>query len=133
MSVSSVRGKKETPVTTNILEFLKERVLSVSDITRTKKLSEILNEYADKKSSEIFIVQNTKKKNAQAVISDLEYFQELLSYKETVDSSIDDLMYEIAFERKDDTADISLSQIISDNALDTERIFEMVDEVEEDS
>lgn len=131
--MSSVRGKKETPVTTNILEFLKERVLSVSDITRTKKLSEILNEYADKKSSEIFIVQNTKKKNAQAVISDLEYFQELLSYKETVDSSIDDLMYEIAFERKDDTADISLSQIISGNALDIERIFEMVDEVEEDS
>jgi len=122
----------KTSVSTNTLDFLKENVLTISDLTRTKKLTEILNSYADTVSQKIFIVQNSKNKKAQAVISDLEYFQELLKYKEAVDEAVEQLMYEVALERKDDAAEFSLAQIISDNGLDIRRILSLVKEVEEE-
>jgi hypothetical protein len=124
--------EKVTEVNVKTLEFLKEKVLTVSDLTRTKKLAEILNSYADKTSYEIFIVQNSKNKSAQAVISDLEYFQELLRYKEAVDEAIDQVIHEITLERKDDAADIDLLQVIAEHNLDGTKIFSLIDEVEEE-
>lgn len=44
----------------------------------------------------------------------------------------DELMYQIALERKGDVADIALSQIISDFELDIDRILALSERAEED-
>ncbi|ADG07441.1 hypothetical protein [Kyrpidia tusciae] len=102
-------------VTTDTLAFIQDHVLNVTDLVRTKKLSQILDSYADTKSTEIFIVQNEKRRNAKAVIVDLEYFEELLRYKEAVEQVMDEEMVRVAAERKDDVADIPLEQVIGDD------------------
>ena len=85
--------RKERPtVNTDTLGFLRKNVYSVTEITRQKKLSEILDLYSDKVTDEVFVIQNGKKKNAQAVIVDLEYFEELLSIKEEVDLAFDHVL-----------------------------------------
>jgi hypothetical protein len=114
------------------IQFVKESVLSVSELTRTKKLTEILNSYAESHSRDVYIVQNSKNKQARAAIADLDYFQELLSYKEAVDAATDEIMYEIVLERKDDVADIKLEQIIEELNLDEERILKLAESIEEE-
>lgn len=115
--------------TAEMLAFLKNQVLTVTDITRSTKLTEILDSYAAKLPSEdVFVVQNTRNKDAQAVIADLEYFQELLMYKEAVEQSIDEITYQVALERKDNPAEIDLAQVIADQGLDMERIMKLVED-----
>lgn len=114
------------------LSFVRERILNVSDLTRTKKLAQILTEYAGVRSEEIFVVQNARNKEGQAVISDLEYFEELLTYKDAVDDAIDELMYEVALERSSDLASIPLSEVIEKLDLNVERIIALSNEAEED-
>ncbi|HHY66014.1 MAG TPA: hypothetical protein GX517_02220 [Alicyclobacillus sp.] len=102
-------------VTTDTLAFIQDHVLNVTDLVRTKKLSQILDSYADTKSTEIYIVQNDKRRNAKAVIVDLEYFEELLRYKEAVDQVMDEEMIRVAAERKGEVADIPLEQVVGDD------------------
>jgi len=118
-------------VTTDTLEFVQAHVLNVTDLVRTKKLSQILDSYADTKNTEIYIVQNDKRRNAKAVIVDLEYFEELLRYKETVEQVMDEEMVRVAVERKDDVADIPLEQVIGDDFIFDEINAEM-DKIELD-
>jgi len=113
------------------LSFVREKVLSVSDLTRTKKLTEILNLYAADISEEVYVIQNSKNKKASAVISDLEYFQELLLVKEAVEDAVDQLIYDVAIDRKDDPADINLNQIIRGGNLDQDRILDILKAIEE--
>ncbi len=54
-------------------QLVKESVLSVSELTRSKKLAEILNSYAESCSRDIYIVRNSKNKQARAAIADLDY------------------------------------------------------------
>ena len=118
-------------VTTDVLKFLNERVLSVTQLTRKNKLTEILDSYSqEEKSTDVYVIQNTKKPG-KAVIADLEYFQELLAYKEAVDWALDHAIEEIALERKETIADIPLAKVIQDNQLDVDRIMQLVNEVEE--
>lgn len=115
--------------TAEMLAFIKNQVLTVTDITRSTKLTEILDSYAAKlPSEEVFVVQNTRNKDAQAVIADLEYFQELLMYKEAVEQAIDEIMYQVASERKDNPAEIDLARVIADQDLDMERIMKLVED-----
>ncbi len=114
------------------IQFVKESMLTVSDLTRTKKLTEILNSYADQSSRDVYIVQNSKNRQARAAIADLDYFQELLRYKEAVDAATDEIMHEIILERMDDVADIELEKVIADFNLDEKRIQELVNLIEED-
>lgn len=119
-------------VTTDILKFLNERVLSVTQLTRSKKLTEILDSYStQEKSTDVYVVQNVKKPG-KAVIADLEYFKELLAYKEAVDWALDHAIEEIALERKETVANIPLSQAIQNNQLDVDQILKLVHEVEEE-
>ncbi len=75
-------------INTDLLKFVKKNILSVTELTRSTKLTEILNSYAaTEKNTEIYIVQNNKVKNAQAVIIDLKYFEELLACKEAIENS----------------------------------------------
>lgn len=85
------------------LNFVRSNVLNVSDVTRTKKLTQILNSFAGRKSEEIFVVQNSKKKDAQGALIDVDYLLELLKYKavleEMLEESVDSLMIETVRER----------------------------------
>ena len=115
----------KTAMRADHLKFLKERVLNIQDITRSKKLTQILDSYAERVSDEVFVIQNDRKKDARAVIADLEYFEELLMYREAVEQAIDDGMDEVARERKDTTADIPLDQVVAGLDLDVDRIVAM--------
>lgn len=121
-----------TTTRSDVLKFVKDNVLNISDLTRTSKLAQILELYADKTSDELFVVQNTRNKNGRAVIANLEFFEELLSYKEAVDEAIDQTMYQIALERKDEPADISLAQVIAELGLDVNRIAHLSELVEDE-
>ncbi len=121
-----------TTTRSDVLKFVKDHVLNISDLTRTSKLAEILALYADKTSDELFVVQNTRNKNGRAVIANLEFFEELLSYKEAVDEAIDQTMDRIALERKDEPADISLAQVIAELGLDVHRIAHLSEVVEDE-
>ena len=120
-----------TTTRSDVLKFVKDNVLNISDLTRTSKLAEILELYADKTSDELFVVQNTRNKNGRAVIADLEFFEELLRYKEAVDDAIDQIMDQIALERKDEQAEIPLAQVISELDLDVNRIAQLSEVLEE--
>ncbi|OFW74938.1 MAG: hypothetical protein A2201_02905 [Alicyclobacillus sp. RIFOXYA1_FULL_53_8] len=119
-------------VTTDTLNFVQNHVLNVTDLVRTKKLSEILDQYADTKSTEVFIVQNDKKRNAKGVILDLEYFTELLHYKEAVEEAIDDYMIQVVTERKDDLANLTLDEILAESSITKEELDAAMNEVELD-
>lgn len=114
------------------LEFLKENVYGITDITRTNKLSEILNRFAGKETSEIFVVQNAKNKNAAAVISDLEYFEHLLDVKEFFEEIVDSYMNQVTIERENDTADIPLVNALEGEEIDFENILALANEIEID-
>ncbi len=122
----------KTDTGADTIQFVKESVLSVSDLTRTKKLTKILNSYAESHSRDIYIVQNSKNKQARAAIADLDYLQELLRYKEAVDAATDEIMYEIALERKNDSTELGLEQVIERFNLEEERILKLAESIEEE-
>ncbi|MHB1685720.1 MAG: hypothetical protein ACYCYO_23425 [Bacilli bacterium] len=122
----------KTAMRADHLKFLKERVLNIQDITRSKKLTQILDSYAERVSDEVFVIQNDRKKEARAVIADLEYFEELLMYREAVEQAIDDGMDEVARERKDTIADIPLGQVVAGLDLDVDRIVAMSEDFAKD-
>lgn len=121
-----------TQTRSDLLRFVRNNVLNVTDLTRTTMLADILKEYSGVRSDEIYIVQNARNKDGQAVIADLEYFEELLTYKEVVDQAIDEVMYQVALERKNDFADVSLAQVISSFDLDVNRILTLSETIEEE-
>lgn len=121
-----------TTTRSDVLKFVKDNVLNISDLTRTSKLAEILELYAHQTSDEVFVVQNTRNKNGRAVIANLEFFEELLSYKEAVDEAIDQTMYQIGLERKDEPADVPLAQVIAELGLDVNRIAHLSEVVKEE-
>lgn len=114
-------------VSSETLNFLKDNVLSVTDLTRKNKLTEILNQYAVKESSEVYVIQNHKKKDAHAVLVDLDYFQRLLKYEEIVEEALDEEVLKTAMERKDDKADLSLDDVISEDDFDYEILMNKLD------
>ncbi|QSO47519.1 hypothetical protein [Alicyclobacillus mengziensis] len=120
----------KSPVTSDVLQFVQNHVLSVTDLVRTKKLSEILDSYADTVSDEIFVVQNGKNKNAKAVLSDLEYFQKLLKYQEIVEQAIDLHMLEVTLKRKNDVGDMSISDVLEDEDITWDEVITCMDEIE---
>ena len=122
----------KTAMRADHLKFLKERVLNIQDITRSKKLTQILDSYAERVSDEVFVIQNDRKKDARAVIADLEYFEELLMYREAVEQAIDDGMDEVVRERKNTIADIPLGQVVAGLDLDVDRIVAMSEDFAKD-
>ena len=123
--------RKERPtVNTDTLGFLRKNVYSVTEITRQKKLSEILDLYSDKVTDEVFVIQNGKKKNAQAVIVDLEYFEELLSIKEEMDQAFDQVLLEEASERVNHEANLGLSDVFDEEDINVDSLLDQLEEEE---
>lgn len=130
MGVHLLPRKKRSTVSTDTLDFLRKNVYNVTDITRQKKLSEILDLYSGKVTDEVFVVQNGKKRNAQAVIVDLEYFKELLSIKEEVDQAFDQVLLEEASERINHEANLGLSDVFDEEDIDVDSLLEQLEEEE---
>lgn len=130
MTMEQNHESTKGPVTSDVLQFVQNHVLSVTDLVRTKKLSEILDSYADTVSDEIFVVQNGKNKNAKAVLSDLEYFQKLLKYQEIVEQAIDLHMLEATLRRKNDVGDLSISDVLEDEDITWDEVVACMDEIE---
>lgn len=127
--VSDVLVKNK--VDSNMLEFLQTNVLNITDLTRTNKLSEVLNKFSEKETNEIFVVQNHKNKEAAAALVDLKHYMKLLKLEEMFEQSIDDHMYNVALERKDDVADISLSEVLKDDEdIDYDAILSNFDDID---
>lgn len=124
------KERKHLAVTSNMLEFIEEYILSVTDLTRSKKLSEILDQFSGKLCSDVYIVQNNKNKHSKAVIADLEYFKSLLQYKEVVEDAIDQYMYQIVLERQNDVANIPLAQALEGENFNLNEILTLADEIE---
>jgi hypothetical protein len=59
---------------TNGIHFWMENVMNISEATRQNKLAEILESYATKKNAGIYIIQNSKRKEATGVISSAGYY-----------------------------------------------------------
>ncbi|MCA0970814.1 hypothetical protein LCM20_09450 [Halobacillus litoralis] len=122
-------SEKQHPlINTNMLDFIRNNVYSVTEMTRQKKLSEILELYSGEVTDEVFIVQNGKKKDAQAVIADLEYFEHLLTLKEEVERAFDQVALEEASERVNDAADLSLSDVFEDDDIDVDALLKALEE-----
>lgn len=128
----SVNAVKKTSITSNTLNFVKENVLNITELTRTNKLSEILNKYAGEETSEVFIIQNNKNRNAVGVLVDLEHYQRLLRIEEAVEQSIDETMYQIAVERINEKADIPLTDVIGNEDFELNSLLKSLPDVELD-
>jgi hypothetical protein len=55
------------------INFWKKNVMNISEATRQNKLAEILDSFANKESTSVYIIQNSKKKDAAGVISSVGY------------------------------------------------------------
>ena len=119
-------------VTSGTLEFIQDNVLNVTELVRTKKLTQILDQFADVKSMDVYVVQNDKKRNARGVIVDFEYFQELLSYKEAVDAAIDEQIEQVALSRINEPANTTLEDLLKDEDITFEEIKARMNEIELD-
>ncbi len=117
-------------LTSRLFDFLKNNVLNISELTRTKKLTEILDQFAEGKSQEVYVIQNSKNRNAQGVLIDLEFFQELLMFRQWFEEAHDAVVYQMALERKDEEATISMAAVMKKNDLNVDEVMALVDEVE---
>ncbi|OUM91104.1 MAG: hypothetical protein BAA00_16600 [Parageobacillus thermoglucosidasius] len=117
-------------INSSMFEFLRKNVMNVTDLVRGNKLSEILDYFSRGQSEEVFVVQNGKKKNAMAVIVDLEYFEQLLRIKEIIDESLDQVVLEEAYERANKPADLSLADVFEEDEINVDEIIRALREDE---
>jgi hypothetical protein len=117
---------KPITLTLDILQFIQQNVLNVSEITRTTKLTEILDSYTDKKSEEVYIIQNTRNKGARGVFLDLDYFAELIAIKQLVEESADLIVERTARDRIHKTAGIGLDTAIARLELNDEDVADIM-------
>ncbi|MEN6327095.1 MAG: hypothetical protein ABFD18_12945 [Syntrophomonas sp.] len=109
---------KNKQVSSKTLNFLKENILSVTELTRSNKLSEILNKYAGEKTEEVYVIQSSKNRNAAGVLVDLEHYEDLIRLQELFEQTLDDYMYQTALKRQNDIPDIPLSEVVEKGDFD---------------
>ena len=118
------------------LNFLRKNVLNVSDVARTKKLTEILNSFSGTKSEEIFVVQNSKSQDAQGALIDIDYLLELLQYKvlfeETLEETANEMLIQTVQERQSAVATKTLGEVADQFNISWEEITEAKGRVEID-
>lgn len=119
------------------IEFYMQNVMNISEATRQNKLAEILEGYA-KNSNSVYIIQNSKKKEAAGVISSIRYHLAREKAIKTLEREVMDLTDEIlrlkAKLRVDEPV-YSLAEALEQldlNEEDLKDIFENSDEVEID-
>lgn len=131
-----VENEKSTKNIAEFIEFLRNNVYNISEITRQNKLTEILNSFSGEKTEEVFIVQNSKSKDAQGALVDVEFLVELLEYKriflEALEDAKDEMVYETAIQRKNAPATKNIGQVAAQFDLSWDDIVEAKKRVEID-
>lgn len=132
--MSSYTNYNSKKVTSKSLEFAKENTLSVTELTRTPKLTEILNKYAGNTSDEIYIISSNRNKDAVGVLVDYERFLRLLKAEEIIEEVIDNHMFQVALERQKSQQEdhIPLSEVVQEDDFDIESIMANLDKFELD-
>jgi len=117
-----------------MIEFVRRNVVSVTELTRTKKLSEILDGYSHRKSEEIYIVQNSRNKDGIGAIIDVDLLEELLLLREAFAEAADRIVENVATERVHEfNPDISLANALHEagvTEIDVDAIKKLADGLE---
>lgn len=104
------KKKKRKAVDAATLDFARDHVVNITDITRTKKLSEIMDYLSTRDGrDDVYIIQNSKKKDTAVVLAEVEHYKELLKYKERFDQLQDQLVEMEAIARLEANPDESVS------------------------
>lgn len=104
------KKKKRKAIDADTIDFARDHVVNITDITRTKKLSEIMDYLSTQDGrDDVYIIQNSKKKDAAVVLAEVEHYKELLKYKERFDQLQDQLVEMEAIARLDANPDGSIS------------------------
>ncbi|MDO3408275.1 hypothetical protein QWJ34_00690 [Saccharibacillus sp. CPCC 101409] len=56
------------------IQFFMNNVMNISEATRKNKLAEILENFAVKQDKKVYVIQNSKKKEAAGVVSSLKHY-----------------------------------------------------------
>ena len=126
--IPMIKDERSVQSIAQTLNFLRQNVLNISDVTRKKKLTTILNSFAGTTSEEIFVVQNSKSKDAQGALIDVDYLLELLNYKAIVEEylgkSIDQMLVRTVQEREDAVATKTIGEVADQFELTWDDIME---------
>jgi hypothetical protein len=128
VGVYTVAKENHPTLNTNTLDFLKKNVLGVTDVTRSNKLSDILDRFSKGPTDEVFVIQNAKKKNAQAAVVSLEYFEQLLTIKEALDEALDKVALEEAQNRAEKSANFALHDVFDEEDIDLNQLMKQLEE-----
>lgn len=121
-------------ITSSMIGFVKKNVVSVTELTRTKKLSQILDGFSNRKSEEIFLVQSTRNKDGLGAIIDVDLLEELLLLREVIAEAADRIVEATAAERVNKfNPNISLAQAMQEvgvTEIDVDEVLRLADEME---
>lgn len=117
-----------------MIKFFQNNVLSVTDLTRSNKLSEILESFSNRKSEDIYLVQNTRNRSAMGAIIDVELLEELLAIRESIAGAVDEAVERSAADRVESfQAKYPISNVLFDMGIediDVDEIKKLSDELE---
>lgn len=128
----------ESKSNTTGIHFWMENVMNISEATRQNRLAEILDSYASKKNAGIYIIQNSKKKEAAGVISSVSYHLSREKAIEKLEEEVlrlNDEVLRLKAQLRNDQPVYSFAQAIERLGLDQDDltdIFDKSDEVEID-
>lgn len=131
-------GIPMTDDSTTGINFYMENVMNISEATRQNKLAEILDSFAGKKNTGIYIVHNSKKKEAAGVISSIGYHlarEKAIGRLEEEVLRLSDEVLRLKAQLRNDEPVYSFAEAIERlgfNEHDLSDIFENSDEVEID-
>lgn len=127
VSATTMDNSKKA-VNSNTLNFLKNNVYNITDVTRHNKLTEMLDCFSREVTDEVFIIQNAKNKDAKGVFLDLDYFEELLASKEALDGALDHLIEKTAIQRLDSEATLSLTDVFDNDDIDFDQLMKEIED-----
>ena len=121
-------------ITTSMINFAKNNVLSITELTRKNKLSEILESFNDQKSEEIFLVKSGRQRDSMGAIINVEFLTELLQLREMYYEAMDKAVEATAIQRLETfEPNISLAHALDDIGvadINLQEIQDIADELE---
>lgn len=127
VSATTMDNSKKA-VSSDTLNFLKNNVYNITDVTRHNKLTEMLDCFSKEKTDEVFIIQNAKNKDAKGVFVDLDYFEELLASREAIDHALDHLIEKTTMQRLNSKATLSLTDVFDNGDIDFDQLMKEIED-----
>ncbi|MEK3717052.1 hypothetical protein NSS64_03405 [Paenibacillus sp. FSL H8-0122] len=121
-------------ITTSMINFAKNNVLSITELTRKNKLSEILETFNDQKSEEIFLVKSGRQRDSMGAIINVEFLTELLQLRDKYYEAMDKAVEATALQRLETfEPNVSLAHALDEigvTDINLQEIQDMADELE---